>query len=759
MQDQNQTEDVDAFLDALEGEFGASGLLDTAGDDLQQLQSNESEADQDQDLPNVKHSDKADEAQSQSSLQSSSNKIVTDAHSADNGDNINMSGIAKAEVVEKQHQISDELSRFRKQMVGKVPYSANELLRLYERDCRNSGIQPIPQLVKQLQQSIELQQQSQLEQKRNQISTIQLERVQFIDKRGVETFCDFIILAFKVRKLRLHSCTFSDQALASLIQAILTMDTLPWLSLSQMNGVSFTGHKSIAKYISTSQSCRYLDLSQNQVDTAFALLLRDALVQNSKSGCIEVLRLDGCSISSDILQRLVGGISASNIRVLSLRNNSIDQSGPIGTLLGANKLTKLDLAENYLGMAQLDSIFEDCRSDGTLHELSLANNGLKSHSLSAISQFLSTNLSLTLLDLSNNSSLFLDPAAAQQFKQGLVTNRSLHTLYLENVGLTAEGAISIAEALAENKSLRVVSLLGNEAAINPLLANYVNIPQNIMSYGQKFGSQALKFFGQGLARTMDQIEKIVEPDGIGKTQRSNSQVRKDNWDQQIPTAQELAMSAFMAIYASLKLNTTVQQVFLLDPADFKRAQQLVGNVNNQSEQAAFAKQILAMINDIQNICDKNAKIDSMKVKAGVAQIKRADVEQSQIKDPTLTLDQIQSDIDIARQLAKDFKAITSQYMQQQGSSSSEAFSKADQIMDQLKDLHSKALTLKPQLLDYTDRDVVVYENGLSDRLLIACAELENVEAIYSSISLKKDTKTEQKVVNGTPEEAFSIGDD
>lgn len=80
-------------------------------------------------------------------------------------------------------------------------------------------------------------------------------------------------------------------------------------------------------------------------------------------------------------------------------------------------------------------------------------------------------------------------------------------------------------------------------------------------------------------------------------------------------------------------------------------------------------------------------------------------------------------------------------------------------MDQLKDLHSKVVTLKPQLLDYTDRDVVVYENGLSDRLLIACAELENVEAIYSSISLKKDTNTEQKVVNGTPEEAFSIGDD
>lgn len=167
------------------------------------------------------------------------------------------------------------------------------------------------------------------------------------------------------------------------------------------------------------------------------------------------------SMPAAIMKQLTGLCSQLNLRSLSLNKCQLDeQSGKVlGTFLTTNtSLTQLDLSYNLLGPKGIEVLAGGLTGNSTLLSLTLANNGAGKGGADAISKALIVNSTLLLLDLQSNE---LGDEGCSLLVQGLGRNNTLASIDLRSNGITDTGAMIFQAVFSTNFCLVEVSIFGH----------------------------------------------------------------------------------------------------------------------------------------------------------------------------------------------------------------------------------------------------------------------------------------------------------
>ncbi|XP_062892829.1 ribonuclease inhibitor-like isoform X1 [Mobula hypostoma] len=178
-----------------------------------------------------------------------------------------------------------------------------------------------------------------------------------------------------------------------------------------------------------------LDLSYNELGDSGVKLLSEAL------------RKIKCKIQRLILRSV--GLTAAGV---------VDLASALST---NRSLTELDLAYNELGDSGVKLVSEALRKpECKIQKLGLRCVGLTAAGVVDLTSALSTNRSLTELDLSNNK--LGDSGVKLVFEALRNSECEIQRLGLQCVDLTAAGVVDLASALSRNKSLTDLDLAYNE---------------------------------------------------------------------------------------------------------------------------------------------------------------------------------------------------------------------------------------------------------------------------------------------------------
>ncbi|XP_072892094.1 NACHT, LRR and PYD domains-containing protein 3-like isoform X3 [Hemitrygon akajei] len=179
-------------------------------------------------------------------------------------------------------------------------------------------------------------------------------------------------------------------------------------------------------------------------------------------GSVETLSFSGMTltpIDCAVLSHVIG--LCDTIKHLDLENCHIQCEGIQRLGPGLHKCQALGLERNDLGDSGVKLVSATLRNpECKIQKLGLRDVGLTDSGAEDLVSALSTNPSLTVLDLSDNK---LGDSGVKLVSAALRNPEcKIQKLRLHNVGLTDSGAEDLASALSANPSLTVLDLSGNE---------------------------------------------------------------------------------------------------------------------------------------------------------------------------------------------------------------------------------------------------------------------------------------------------------
>ncbi|KAG7261950.1 hypothetical protein CRUP_017277 [Coryphaenoides rupestris] len=149
--------------------------------------------------------------------------------------------------------------------------------------------------------------------------------------------------------------------------------------------------------------------------------------------------------------------------------NSYQDAMQLGDLLRYNRtLQTLELSHNAIADAGLEELCAGLRlQTGGLKALLLRNNQITSDGMLHLAKALPVHRSLEVLDVGDNR---LGNSGLQTLREPLMANRSLLHFGVACASITCEGAVAMAEYLAESPQIRRLDLQGNEVRVGGLMA-------------------------------------------------------------------------------------------------------------------------------------------------------------------------------------------------------------------------------------------------------------------------------------------------
>lgn len=493
-----------------------------------------------------------------------------------------------------------------------------------------------------------------------------------------EIFARVLLMLKDIKRLSLEYLDMDSYRLELILKSLLALDKLPWLSIAFNPAISAVGLKTVSMYVSMTKSLKYLDVSGILFNYA-ALSLFSKAIQNSP---LRIIRLDGCGLQAAWLDDFVQEILLSKVKVLSLRSNSGISTSPDGIVFikklfsEKSNLEKIDISLNNLKAQGVQLIFEELRKNKSLTHVFLSANNIDGRGLVYLSPVLKENTTLKALDLSGNPSLCSSSEYIDAFKLGLIGSKSLAVLNLSGCGFKVDSAITFAEVLPELKRLERLILTMNDTALNPDKAAVLNVGQNALAFGQR----ALKSISAAVDSTKQSgFTKLVS--------------------KSIPTGQETAMAALLAIVVSLRQNQSLTNVDIVDPKEFENIKKKWKGVETNSD---GQKNPYGLLKEIQDICLRNANQIALREKSARPTSGGESVETD------IRLDKVTSDADVARHNLDLLKEMLRKYItDKEAQSSSET-----EVMEQL---WSQCKRFRSNIMKYVDLEHVAKDAKLSGK--------------------------------------------
>ncbi|KAK3276539.1 hypothetical protein CYMTET_15393, partial [Cymbomonas tetramitiformis] len=205
-----------------------------------------------------------------------------------------------------------------------------------------------------------------------------------------------------------------------------------------------------------------IDLSKNILDVAAMETLANA-VDPSRHPCqaVQEIVLDRCTLEDRGVCMLMKAMGRhQKLLTLVMSGNAISDSSchAIGNMLTTNTtLTHLDLSWNNIKANGSMALAQGLTHNKTLLQMNLAWNGLETHGGVAMGQMMHVNCGLTMLDLSATR---VTPEAIMVLSEGIKQNTTLLNLQLNDNPLGYDGGRHLMQALQENDVLEVLGLQG-----------------------------------------------------------------------------------------------------------------------------------------------------------------------------------------------------------------------------------------------------------------------------------------------------------
>lgn len=320
-----------------------------------------------------------------------------------------------------------------------------------------------------------------------------------------------------VRKLLLEDCQLTDEGVRVLLSGLLGCKTpeqarqnkkLPQrgtgrrgeeqlgviekVSLKGNSKLTSIGWKHIALFLHMSKSLRAIDLSgipfpaesmpgelsrTNTANTAasnstnmshssngnLGSVLSRALAERFAGNKLEELILSNCSLSTSNISDIIDASLKCGLRRLGLAGNNITTEGldHIVRYVESGVCEGLDLGDNDLH-ACMEPLSNSLSTETNFFALSLSGCNLTTSDLKVLLPSFVKLKNFRFVDLSNNSGLFAtQPNAVSILRKYLPQMAYLKRIHLNDVGLSSEHAIALAEILPECSSLAHLSILDN----------------------------------------------------------------------------------------------------------------------------------------------------------------------------------------------------------------------------------------------------------------------------------------------------------
>uniref|UniRef100_A0AAV2JK24 Protein phosphatase 1 regulatory subunit 37 n=1 Tax=Knipowitschia caucasica TaxID=637954 RepID=A0AAV2JK24_KNICA len=269
--------------------------------------------------------------------------------------------------------------------------------------------------------------------------------------------------------ISLQAAQLEENGAASLLDMILYYESTTHLDISDNSAMATSGWRALAHLIKQSVRLSRLDVCNVSLAEYPSQSLSKALLTSR----LTVLHLDKAKLSGLPLFTLVSALKSNrNLKELHLTHNqlnSFQDSMQLSDLLRYNNtLRTLELSNNQIADAGFEELCEGLRWQGTgLKVLLIQNNKITTKGMLHLAKALPLLRVLQVLDLSEN---LLENEGVHIIREPLMANCSLLQLGLANTSITCEGAVALAEVLAESRLLQCLDVSQNEVRVGGLMA-------------------------------------------------------------------------------------------------------------------------------------------------------------------------------------------------------------------------------------------------------------------------------------------------
>ncbi|KFP69115.1 Protein phosphatase 1 regulatory subunit 37, partial [Cariama cristata] len=333
--------------------------------------------------------------------------------------------------------------------------TVDEIMTAYKQACQKLNCKQIPKLLKQIQEFKDL-----------------APRIDCLDLKGEKLdykACEALEEIFKRVQFKivdLEQTSLDEDGASALFDMIEYYESATHLNISFNKHIGTRGWQAAAHMMRKTNCLQYLDARNTPLLDHSAPFVARALRISSS---LVVLHLENASLSGRPLMLLATALKMNmNLRELYLADNKLNglqDSAQLGNLLKFNCYIQiLDLRNNHILDSGLAYICEGLKEQRKgLVTLVLWNNQLTHTGMA----YLGMTLSLETLNLGHNP---IGNEGVRNLKNGLIGNRSVLRLGLASTKLTCEGAVAVAEFIAESPRLLRLDLRENEIKTGGLMA-------------------------------------------------------------------------------------------------------------------------------------------------------------------------------------------------------------------------------------------------------------------------------------------------
>jgi hypothetical protein len=323
----------------------------------------------------------------------------------------------------------------------------------------------------------------------------------------IVTFSDWLAIV-PVRKLILGNCSLTDEGVRSILAGLLSTKTMEQarchrnrtapvnpeivdkenfgvvekLSLKSNPKIGPEGWRHICLFLHLSKSLKAIDLSgipfpklpvsanapgslarSPKSGADIATTLATALADRFAGNRLEELLLSECKPSVEDVGKICDAAITLGLRRLGLANNGLTREGlgHVARYFQAGKCEGLDLGGNDLS-ENLGLLASVINGQQPLYALSLADCSLTATAICPLLQAFTHLPNFRFVDLSHNTGLFsTQPDALSMLRRYLPKMPWLKRIHLEDVDLSPDHAIALAEILPECPNLCHFNILDN----------------------------------------------------------------------------------------------------------------------------------------------------------------------------------------------------------------------------------------------------------------------------------------------------------
>ncbi|XP_028825852.1 protein phosphatase 1 regulatory subunit 37 isoform X2 [Denticeps clupeoides] len=333
-----------------------------------------------------------------------------------------------------------------------------DVILAYEQSCAKHQVEPNQKLLDQLKQVSSV---------KGRAGCLDL-KGERLDYRSCESL-EEVLKSVQYDFINLQETELEENGASSLLDMILYYESAAHLNISSNTKMGISGWQALSRLLRQSGCLWRLDACNVPVVEYPVQALSKALLTSR----LTVLNLENTCLSGRPLFTLVGSLRKNTmLQDLCLANNQLNSyqdSVQLGDLLQSSRsLRSLDLRSNLIADAGLEEIREalNARKSG-LRSLLLCNNQITHSGMTSLANILPCLNSLETLDLGQNP---LQNPGVHGLKEALMMNRSILHLGLADTQISCEGAVALAEFIAESRQIQRLDIRRNCVLVGGLLA-------------------------------------------------------------------------------------------------------------------------------------------------------------------------------------------------------------------------------------------------------------------------------------------------